>query len=133
MRCRQGDAQAVRALLKSGADVNQPEGDGATALHWAAHRDSTEIVRLLLGAGARPQVANDLGITPLHLAAANGNAATLQLLLEQARECRMPRAASGVTPLMEASRSGSVDAVRAVAGAWRQRQCRANRRADRPR
>ena len=108
---RQGDAQAVRALLKSGADADQPEGDGATALHWAAHRDSVEIVRLLLGAGAKAQVANDLGITPSHLAAANGNVAMLRLLLEKRADANAA-AASGLTPLMEASRSGSVDAVR---------------------
>jgi ankyrin repeat protein len=109
---RQGDAQAVRAVLKSGADVNQPAGDGATPLHWAAHGDATEIVRLLLAAGAA-QVANDLGVTPLHLAAANGNVATLRLLLEK-RANANTAAASGVTPLMEASRSGSVEAVRVL-------------------
>ena len=107
---RHGDVQSVRALLKTGADVNQPEGDGATPLHWAAHGDSIELVRLLLSAGASAQAANDLGTTPLHLAAANGNVATLRLLLEKRADANA--AASGVTPLMEASRSGSVDAVR---------------------
>lgn len=32
-----GDIAAVRALIKSGADVNQRSGDGSTALLWAAH------------------------------------------------------------------------------------------------
>jgi ankyrin repeat protein len=108
---RQGDVPAVRGLLKTGVDVNQPEGDGATPLHWAAHRDSSELVRLLLGAGASVQAANDLGITPLHLAAANGNLDTIRLLLEK-RANANAAAASGVTPLMEAARHGSVDAVR---------------------
>ncbi|HIC53281.1 MAG TPA: ankyrin repeat domain-containing protein, partial [Gemmatimonadetes bacterium] len=31
---RRGDAEAVRALLRGGADVNASEGDGMTALHW---------------------------------------------------------------------------------------------------
>jgi ankyrin repeat protein len=108
---RQQDLQAVRALLKSGADVNRREGDGATALHWAAHADSTDLVRLLLDAGASPAVANDLGVTPLHLAASNGNVAILSLLLSKRAN---PNAATsaGVTPLMEAARSGRVDAVR---------------------
>lgn len=108
---RQGDAQAVRALLKSRVDVNQPEGDGATALHWAAHGDSADLVRLLLDAGAAAQAVNDLGVTPLHLAAANGNVGAIRLLLQKRANVNAA-AASGATPLMEASRSGSVDAVR---------------------
>lgn len=108
---RQGDVSSVRALLKTGADVNQPEGDGTTPLHWAVHGDSVDLVRVLLSAGASAQAANDLGITPLHLAAANGNVETLRLLLEK-RANANAAAASGVTPLMEASRNGGVDAVR---------------------
>ena len=30
------DAEAVRTLIKGGADVNAAQGDGMTALHWAA-------------------------------------------------------------------------------------------------
>ena len=30
-----GDKAAVRALLAQKADVNAPQADGATALHWA--------------------------------------------------------------------------------------------------
>ena len=108
---RQQDVAAVRALVTSGADVNQPEGDGATALHWAVYDDSTDLVRVLLEAGASARAANDLGVTPLHLAAANGNTEILRLLLEK-RANPNASAASGVTPLMEAARSGRVDAVR---------------------
>ena len=35
---RAGDVAAIRALLEQRADVNVPEPDGTTALHWAAHR-----------------------------------------------------------------------------------------------
>ena len=31
-----GDIEAVRSLLRDGADVNAAQGDGMTALHWAA-------------------------------------------------------------------------------------------------
>jgi len=108
---KQNDAQAVRALIKSGADVRAPEGDGATALHWAAYRDSVDVVRMLLDAGASANAANDLGVTPLHLAAANGNTAILNLLIDK-RAAVNAAAESGVTALMEAARGGSVDAVR---------------------
>ena len=43
-RSKQKDVAAVRALLKQRADVNATEGDGATALHWAAYHDDVEIV-----------------------------------------------------------------------------------------
>ena len=31
-----GDVETVRTLLRAGADVNASQGDGMTALHWAA-------------------------------------------------------------------------------------------------
>ena len=34
-----GDVETVRALLAGGADVNAAQGDGMTALHWAAFQD----------------------------------------------------------------------------------------------
>ena len=34
---RSKDVTAVRALIKQRVDVNAAQGDGATALHWAAH------------------------------------------------------------------------------------------------
>ena len=33
------DPAAARQLIAEGVDVDTRQGDGATALHWAAHRD----------------------------------------------------------------------------------------------
>ena len=43
---------AVRALLKQGVDVNAAQGDGMTALHWAARQGDVELAQMLLYAGA---------------------------------------------------------------------------------
>ena len=43
-RRQAGDAAAVRALMQQRADVNAPEADGTTALHWAVRADDAEMV-----------------------------------------------------------------------------------------
>src|SRR5690242_19463615 len=78
---KQLNKPAIRALLKQRVDVNAAEGDGATALHWAAYGDDLETVELLIRAGARVNAANDLGVTPLALASANGNTTIVDKLL----------------------------------------------------
>jgi ankyrin repeat protein len=107
------DPLAVRSLLDGGADVNATQGDGATALHWAAYWNDLTMAQLLLEAGARVSAANDLGVTPLWLACNNGSAAMAETLLDAGAD---PDAAlpSGETSLMTASRTGSVDAVRSL-------------------
>src|SRR5205814_8614297 len=47
-----GDREAVRTLLRQGADVNAAQGDGMTALHHAAERGDAELTAMLLYAGA---------------------------------------------------------------------------------
>ena len=110
---RRQDAAALRALLRDGADVDRPQGDGATALHWAAYRDDVETVRLLLAAGAAVDPANALGVTPLWLAANNGSPAVVEALVSAGAD---PNRAlpSGETPLMTASRTGSAAVVGAL-------------------
>lgn len=49
-----GDLQAVRDLLKKGADVNVKPGAWPTALMLAAKEGQLEIVKILLAAGANP-------------------------------------------------------------------------------
>ena len=107
------DKAAVTALLKQKVDVNTPQPDGTTALHWAAHRAIPDIVNLLLRAGAQVNVVDDLGVTPLSLACTTGNIAVVEMLLKAGAN---PNAAlsTGETPLMTAARVGKVDVVRTL-------------------
>ena len=64
-----GDREAVRALLKQGADVNAAQGDGTTPLHWAARRGDVELAQMLIYAGANVRATTRLGgWTPLLMA-----------------------------------------------------------------
>ena len=66
----QGNRDAVRALLKQAADVNAAQGDGMTALHWAAMKDDADLAQTLLFAGANVRATTRIGAyTPLILAA----------------------------------------------------------------
>src|SRR5436190_691097 len=98
---KNGDRDAVRSLIKSGTNVNAAEGDGTTALHWAAYRDDLDSADALIRAGAKINVANDLGATPLWLASLNGSAAMARRLLQAGATPNLALLA-GETPLMAA-------------------------------
>ena len=110
---RSQDPDAVRVLLREQVDVNAPQPDGATALHWAVHWESLELADLLIGAGADVNVSNDLGVTALVMACTSGNGALVGRLLVAGAD---PNAtlASGETALMAAARAGSLEAVDAL-------------------
>ena len=61
------DRDAVRTLLAQSVDVDAPQPDGATALHWAAHWNDLDTATLLIAAGANVNAMNELGVTPLSL------------------------------------------------------------------
>jgi ankyrin repeat protein len=107
------DRVTLNTLLDRGADVNATEGDGSTALHWAAQIDDLEMIELLLDAGAAVDAANRFNVRPLELASNNGNAPAVERLLQAGAD---PNAASreGQTPLMSAALNGRVGAVEAL-------------------
>jgi ankyrin repeat protein len=111
---KKADVAAVRALLKAGADVNGPGGDGATALHWAAYHDDLDSVDLLLKAGANVNAADDLGVTSLWLACREAKAAVVDRLLKAGADPNKSLA-SGETPTMAAAYVGNEEAVKLLA------------------
>ncbi|HEY2843949.1 MAG TPA: ankyrin repeat domain-containing protein, partial [Bryobacteraceae bacterium] len=110
---QKGDTTLVRSLVSQKADVNAPEPDGSTVLHWIVRSDDLETADLLLRAGANVSAVNRRGITPLDLACVNGSAAMIHKLLDAGAN---PNAAhsDGQTPLMIAARTGNPEAVRVL-------------------
>jgi len=107
------DRTAVRALLQQRVDVNTPQIDGMTALHWAAFKDDLETSELLVRAGANVKAANRYGVTPLSLACVNGNGEMVEQFLKAGAD---PNTAlpGGETALMTAARTGSLAPVKSL-------------------
>lgn len=107
------DLAGVRALIAQKADVNTPQVDGTTALHWAVHHDDIDTVKALLAAGANAATTNRYGITPLSEACQNANEEIVALLVKAGADVNVPHA-EGETPLMTAARSGNPEAVKVL-------------------
>jgi uncharacterized protein len=105
-----GDKAALHTLIQQRADVNAPQADGATALHWAVYRDDAEMTDLLILAGANVKATNREGASVLSLACINGNAAIIENLLKAGADAN-ERLTNGETPLMMAARTGNTSAI----------------------
>ena len=104
----------MRALVRSGADVNAAQGDGMTALHWTALNADLETMNVLLLAGATTEATTRVGAyTPLHLASTRGHAAAVARLLDAGGKVAA-LTATGVQPLHLAAQSGNTAAVAAL-------------------
>ena len=109
-----GDLAAVKAALAKGADVNAAQGDGMTALHWAARRGDPEMTRVLLRARADHRAVTRIGTyTPLHVASEAGSAAAVEALLAAGSDANAVTT-TGVTPLHLAAMAGSAAAIDAL-------------------
>src|SRR3984957_10493437 len=105
-----GDKDVLRALPSDHANINAPQPDGTTALHWAARRDDLAAADALIKAGADVNAQNRYGVTPINLAATNGSAAMIRKLLDAGVDANSANP-GGETALMTAARTGKVDAV----------------------
>ena len=110
----QDNQREVVNLLKHKADVNAPQGDGATALHWAAYQNNVDLAQKLIHAGASVKAVTRLGaISPLLMACRNGSASMIDVLLAAGADANSPDE-HGTTALMMAAASGNADAVRTL-------------------
>jgi ankyrin repeat protein len=110
---KDNDIEAVRRLLRQKADANASQGDGATALHWAARVDNVAIADLLLRAGAHMNAANDDGATALYLACTNRSTAMVDRLLAAGADPNS-KLLNGETALMTCARTGDAMSAKAL-------------------
>ncbi|MBI3068114.1 MAG: ankyrin repeat domain-containing protein, partial [Betaproteobacteria bacterium] len=103
----QRNADLARALLKRGAEVNETDRHGRTALFVAAASGNLGLVTLLLEAGADPRWQDDLDVTPMHIAAApRARVLVIEALLKRGAPADAADYA-GETPLIAALGTGA--------------------------
>lgn len=76
--------QRIVDLVDAGVDLDASfaDGEGYTAVHFAAWDGKDEILAYLLEAGAKADVVGEDGYTPIFLAAASGHLDCVELLVE---------------------------------------------------
>jgi len=112
-----GDLDIVRDLLRDGADVNAAQGDGMTALHWAAHRGDLDMIEVLVYAGSNLEATTRVAeYTPLLIAARTGHGDAAVLLIDAGANPNVATT-TGVTPLHLAAGAGQTQAVEALLAA----------------
>ena len=111
---KNADLASLKAALdRKGTDVNAQQGDGATALAWAAYHDDEEAIDLLLRAGADPSAANEYGVAPLHLACTNRNGSIIAKLIAAGADANGAKW-NGATPLMTCAKTGATAGVQTL-------------------
>ena len=106
------DTETVRSLIKQAVDVNAAQGDGMTALHYAALNGNLEMARMLISAGANLKAATRLGsYSPLFMAAKNGNTTVVDALLKAGADAKAA-GTTGLDALMMAATSGDAESIR---------------------
>ena len=111
---QRGDVATVKKLIGQGVSVNVAQGDGMTALHWAADRGDSALTAVLLRAKANVRATTRIGAyTPLHIAARTGNPAVVRALLAAGSDVKTTTT-SGATALHLAAAAGNPDVVAAL-------------------
>jgi ankyrin repeat protein len=113
--CFCGKLDAVKILVEAGADVNQKEKNGETAIISAMQSgpdDHPEIVEYLLDHGAVPDSSSQFGHTVLLYAVEGGHLSIIKKLIEKGANIEQTDKYSRQTPLISAAYKEKTDVVK---------------------
>lgn len=103
-----GHETTALILLDNGAKIDERDGSGRSALHYAtmnSESDPEAVVRLLLAKGADPNAKDNIGKAPLLTAVNAGHEILVRLLLESGADLQS-KGRYGETALLLAAQTG---------------------------
>ena len=101
----------VTKVFDEGGDIDAPDGNGWTPLHWAVvHSKRPEIVSLLLDRRADIEARDNNGCTPLHMAVHSKRPEIVSLLLDKGADIEACDK-NGCTPIHVAVKSKTVQII----------------------
>ncbi|KAL1485179.1 hypothetical protein MTO96_032132 [Rhipicephalus appendiculatus] len=110
--CHEGDESLVRMMITTGADVNEKDKDGDSALHFGAYGEQPDILELLVNFGANINAKNNKGYTALHVAVNKDFVACVRVLTNYVSDLDVnTQDEYGDTPLHDAIRKENNDIV----------------------
>ena len=112
----QGHAQAVRAQLAQGANMEARNAAGATALLVATHHNHVQVARVLIEAGADVNAQDHIQDSPYLYAGARGHNAILKMTLAHGANLQSLNRYGG-TALIPAAERGHVETVQLLIAA----------------
>ncbi len=101
------DAEAIRELMRKGADIDGKGMKGLTPLHIACKNNNAEIVDLIFNFGANPNIKDADGNTPLFILVLLGHYILSETLISKGADVNMQNN-EGFTPLMLAAHKGDL-------------------------
>lgn len=106
-----GDIPAIKAAIVRGAELEQRDDKGRTALLLATHADNREAAKLLIAAGADVNAKDDIQDTPFLYAGAEGRNEILKAILASGKANLKDTNRFGGTALIPAADHGFPETV----------------------
>ncbi len=108
MACEAGDVDAIKLILRVGADVNYRDSEGKSALNYAMEHQQKEVIGILIDAKARQQ----LNEQDFWEAVKRNNTTVVQQLIHENPDSLNKQDAAGYTALMHAAMYGHLELIR---------------------
>ena len=99
---KNGDVEKVKTMITKGADVNEKDSYGSTAIIYAVKSGNCDCVNILIKSGADTNIRNIEAWTPLLMATKAGNVAIVKTLLDNGTDPNLKGLCGNWTPLMRA-------------------------------